>query len=127
MYCEWDGGQYLIKEFVLSHATHRFKMDYDSVDKYWDCSMDNVVKYSYPLSSANFSGGPTIIARGESHQEHAQIGRNAPGKLAFTDLQYQKQSDGSWPLFNVMLVSPDNPYGNDEPLSGQMRAWTNPH
>lgn len=127
MYCEWQGGQYKIQDFSITHASHRYKVVYDTVDKYWDCSIDNVVKYSYSGANANFSGGSLAVAQGEAHQPHVQIGRNAPAKLAFTDMQYRKQSDGSWPAFNVTLDPADVPCGEDKPVVGQIRVWTNPH
>jgi hypothetical protein len=127
MYCEWAGGQYLKKEYPLSHVTHRYKMAYDPVDQYWDCYLDSTVKKSYSLASANFSGGSIAEASGEAHAQHAQVGRNAANKLAFSDMQYRRKSDGGWPALNVVIISPDVPYGADEPAVGGLRVWTNSH
>lgn len=68
--------------------------------------------------------GPQLIVQGEAHKQHGQIGKVAPAKLLFSDLQYRSSATGSWPLLNVSEYVVDTPYGWDEPAGGQMRVWT---
>lgn len=127
MYCEWAGSQYKIVEFSITHAALTYKQDYDKVDKTWDCYQDSTFKYTYSLASAGFSSGTYLVAQGENHQAHVQIGLMTPGKLMFQEMQYQRSSDSAWLVMNVNVGSPVAPYGADEPAAGQMRVWTNAH
>lgn len=126
MYCEWAGGQYKIVEFSITHATHAYKMDFDTLDNTWDCYRDGTFKYTYSEANAGFDSGTYLIAAGEAHQKHVQIGRMAPAKLLFADMQYQRESDGQWPTMNINVQATVDPYGIDEPAV-QMRVWTNAH
>lgn len=127
MYCEWAGGLYKIVEFATTHVAHGYKQDYDAFDKTWDCYQDSTFKYTYSQANSGFGSGTYLVAQGENHQTHVQIGRMAPAKLLFADMQYQRASDGQWPLMNISVNSPVSPYGVDEPLNGQLRVWTNAH
>lgn len=126
-YCEWGGQQYRMYEFEISHAPHEFKAVYDTRDDYWDCYLDGTAKTSYTLANAGFSDGVYTNAQGEAHRDHAQIGRMAPGKLAFQELDYKKESDNSWNTMNLALGSTPWPYDREEPAAGKMRVWTNDH
>jgi hypothetical protein len=127
MYCEWAGQQYKLVEFGLTHVTHAYKQIYDSFDGGWDCYLDSAGKFFWTLGQSGFSQGTYVVAQGENHQAHVQIGRMAPGKLLFSDMQYRKSSDGSWPAMNITPGVSSGPYGADEPAVGQLRVWTNAH
>jgi hypothetical protein len=127
MYCEWAGGVYKLVEFGLTHARHAYKQQYDSFDKYWDCYLDSTFKYSWSLANSGFSQGTYVVAQGENHQAHVQIGKMLPAKLQFVLMMYRKASDGSWPNMNITPHVSSGPYGADEPAIGQLRVWTNAH
>lgn len=68
-----------------------------------------------------------IEAGGETTAEHGQIGRMAPSTLLLSDMQYRKTADGQWPAVNLVLTVPNWPYGNSEPVYGQIKVWTDAH
>ncbi len=127
MYCEWGGGTYKLMDFALSAATHTYQQRFDAASSEWDCTLDGAVKFSWSLANAGFSLGTYVVAQGENHQAHVQIGRMAPAKLLFANLQYRKVSDASWPAMDIVPRVSGGPYGADEPGVGQLRVWTNAH
>lgn len=128
MYCEWGGGTYKMREFTgLAHATHNYRQQYISSTAQWDCYLNSNWKYSWSLISAGFYQGNYLVAQGENHQAHVQIGRVAPAKLVFASMQYRKVSGGSWATMNISPNVTSGPYGADEPAAGQLRVWTNGH
>lgn len=130
MYCEWAGGQYRLVEFVITHVTHRYKLLTDTVDKFWECYVDGALKASWSWANAGFSSGTELSAQGEAHSPHVQIGRMAPASLLFSDMQYRRASNSTWPAFNVdntFIVPVNAPYGAAEPVFGQLQVWTNAH
>lgn len=119
------GGSPIQLYAPLSHASHAYKLQYDAFDSVWDAYLDGVGKFS--KGSLGFTSGTYLTAQGEVNSTHTQIGRNAPNKLLFSDMQYQNAA-GQWPAFNVdapLIV--ESPYGADEPAIGQLRNWTNGH
>lgn len=92
-----------------------------------DCTLDGAVEFSWSLANAGFSLGTYVVAQGENHQAHVQIGRMASAKLLFANLQYRKVSDASWPAMDIVPRVSGGPYGADEPGVGQLRVWTNAH
>jgi hypothetical protein len=131
-YCEYQHptspNSYDLIEFSISHATHAYKVQFDSFDGVWDCLLDGsgvVVISSGPVGFTSTTG--SVGAQGETHAEHGQIGKNYPAKLLFSDMQYRRVSDGGWPAINLIVATPEAPYGADEPTFGQLRVWTNPH
>lgn len=127
MYCEWAGGTYKIVEFSISHSTHNYRQHYSSANQRWDCYLNSIVKYSWSLINAGFYQGNYVVAQGENHQAHVQIGRMAPGKLLFASMQHRNASTGGWSTMNITPRVSSGPYGADEPAAGQLRVWTNAH
>lgn len=127
MYCEWAGGQYKIVEFGLTHVTHNYMQQYVSAAGRWDCALDSVVKFSWSLINAGFYQGTYLVAQGENHQAHVQIGKMAPSKLTFSSLNYRNASGTSWSTMNITPHVSGGPYGADEPAVGKLRVWTNAH
>jgi len=125
-YCEAN-SPYGIQEFSVTFATHAYRIQYDSFDQYFDCYIDSSGVWSYSATSLGWTQGSYLNGQGEAHQNHVQIGRTAPSKLLFSDLQYRNASTGSWPLLDLVLAAPPAPYGNDEPSPGTLRVWTNAH
>jgi len=129
-YCEWAGAQYKLVEFTISHATHRYKQLTDTVDKFWECYSDGNLKFSWSFGNAGFSTGTELSAQGEAHSPHVQIGKVAPAALLFSDMQYRRASNWTWPAFDVaqtFIVPANAPYGASEPVFGQLHVWTNAH
>ena len=127
MYCEWAGGTYKLIEFSLSPGDHTYQQRFDSSGSEWDCLQDSSIKFSWPLASAGFTIGTYVVGQGENHQAHVQIGRVAPNKLPFWNMQYRKTSTGAWTTMNIVPRVTGGPYGADEPGVGQLRVWTNAH
>ncbi|HET9415908.1 MAG TPA: hypothetical protein VFP30_00060, partial [Candidatus Limnocylindria bacterium] len=118
MYCEWAGGTYKIVEFSISHATHNYRQQYSSANQRWDCYLDQIVKYSYTLINAGMYQGSYVVAQGENHQAHVQIGRMAPNKLRLYSMQHRRASTGGWATMNIVPQVSSGPYGADEPAAG---------
>lgn len=118
---------YAIQSYAISAASHSYGWTYDSVDKYWDCFVDNVGKMSKPSSFVDFTSGTTIDVQGEPKAKHVQVGKMAPGALLFSGMQYRQATTGSWLTVNVTIHTPIPPYGIAEPSAGKMQVWTNAH
>jgi hypothetical protein len=125
MYCEVT-DPYDIVEFSLTERPMPSSSS-DPADKFWDCYLDNAFKFGKSSVVLGFSSGTSVNGQGEAHQSHVQIGKVAPAKLLFSDLQWRRKSDGGWPAMNIVENNSPVPYGNDEPAVGQMRVWTNAH
>jgi hypothetical protein len=126
-YCEFNhvNGSLELVEWAMTAATHKFTVQYHRATGYWECFMDGVWKTANPVG---FASGTYLNAQGEVRTVHTQIGRNAPGKLLFSNMsrEFDDLSNG-WTTFNVTLADPDSPYGNSEPQPGQFKNWTNAH
>jgi hypothetical protein len=132
MYCEYESGgsYYQIPEFPITHATHEFKLQKtgSGSNQMWSCYLDGTNKFSALTSQLGFSTGFLVVAQGETHQAHVQIGKMAPQKLNFSYLLRRRTSDSVW--LGINLENPLTtfvPYGADEPLAGTLRVWTNAH
>lgn len=74
------------------------------------------------LGYMGFSTGSWLVAQGESHAPHVQIGRMVPNELEFREMQYRKVDSATWSVMNILPNSPPWPYYNDEPASGEFRV-----
>jgi hypothetical protein len=126
MFCEFKqaGQQSYYYHFSLSAATHEYRVNYDPVNGDWDCYRDGLRVIS-SAGNLGFTSGTALFVQGETNSTHSQIGRNSPSRLLFANLAYKIGS--GWSGMNVTLISPDSPYGSDEPTPGQFRNWTNAH
>jgi len=127
-YCEFTGespGRWDLLEGTLGSGTYVYKMQYDSADGYWDCIVNGSGKASRTGSWMGFTSGSWLVVQGETNATHGQIGKVAPSKLLFSDLQ--KRRGTTWSALNISVNNPPAPYGVDEPAAGQLRNWTNGH
>lgn len=105
----------------LSAATHNYLWQRES-NGWWTCRVDGGAPQAN-TGNVNFASGLWGNAQGETSVMHAQIGRVAPAKLAFSSLHYR--AAGSWISMGLTLQS-DGPYGRDFG-GGLFRNWTNAH
>lgn len=128
-YCETKGtgGFYNLTEYAISHSTHTYRYSISPSDPVWHCQVDGVLKRSTPTATVGFVYGNRLIAQGEAHATHVQIGRMNPARLSFTNLKYVSQSNGGLYAMGPTLNSPPAPYGVDKPSATSIRVWTYAH
>lgn len=126
-YCEWNGTHYRLREFTISHATHVYRQQYDSLDKDWDCYVDSTLMFSRGLEDIGMSAGTWFRSAGENHQKHVQIGKMAPDTLSLSYLRWRINSTGNWDLVNGTADVEGGPYGAEETQSGFLKVWTDAH
>lgn len=130
-YCETKGtgGFYNLTEYSISHTTHTYRYSRVTSDsnEVWHCRIDGVLKRSTLAVTLGFDYGNWLVAQGEAHASHVQIGRMYPATLVFSNLKYVHQTNGGTYVMGPTLNSPPSPYGVDKPSSSSIRVWTNAH
>lgn len=129
-YCEYkasSGTYYSLTEYAISHATHSYEMRTveSSGGASWSCRIDGTSKRAVSTWTLGFGNGSYMVAQGEAHAAHVQIGKVAPLKLAFTGLKYRPTSTTLSDMNPTTSTS--SPYGIDKPSNSSIRMWTNAH
>lgn len=130
-YCEFksaDGAFYWIQNYPISHVAHTYRVDRAAAAPgfNWVCKIDGGVGGQFHQSTLGFATGNRVVAQGEAHDPHVQIGMNSPSKLVFSSLGYLSSS-GVLFAMNPTLGAVNAPYGRDKPTTSQIRVWTDAH